>query len=219
MTADGLAEVLLGSCSTTMSASLALPQFVTLLRRRTTAPLDDALRRGGIGDLSIRPWQALLAATAAWLVYGFTRWDVAIVASNVLSILPTGAVVAMIARRAATPRLIRAFVLPLIVAVALTIVIPFPVWFGICASLPSTVGWSVQAVEFRRHGRAPAFSVGGLLLYIVCESTWLSYGVLRHDVALIYATALLVLIATITLATYVSAPAASSEAKTGRGCH
>lgn len=175
-----------------LSSVLALPQAIALLRRRN------------VSGLSILPWRALLTANAAWAVYGCITEQIPVVIPNTVSATVSTFVIVLIAR--ANGRNVPAqLTAPLVIASVALFAAPVPVLFGIITIVPSCVGWIVQFLQIRRFGRPPGLSFGGVLLYLFCQLTWLSYALPRGEIALITAVLPLILIAAVTVLGYLAA--------------
>lgn len=198
-------ELLLGWVGAALSAVLALPQAVALLRTR------------GRIRISIRPWQALLASNTAWIYYGFTTKDLPITASSMISAAISTILVIMIAARTTPRRLPLYMAQPLGVALALSLTSSLPAAFGLLTAIPSTLGWSIQAWRFHTEGRPNNFSFSGTVFYLTCQAVWLSYATIRMDWALIASTTPLIIAVAVAAALYLKTEPQSSNDNTT--CH
>lgn len=185
---------ILGWAGAAFSATLALPQAVTLLRN-AIAP-----------RISVKPWQALLASNIAWIYYGLTTHDLPIAVSSFISAVISTGVVTMIATRTRPRRLAIRLVVPIVVAIFLVSASHQAAVFGVLTAIPSTLGWAIQARRFHVEGRPAGFSLFGVILYVTCQAVWLIFAILRADIALIASTTPLIIAVTAAGILYLAAP-------------
>jgi uncharacterized protein with PQ loop repeat len=164
----------LGWAAAVLGAGVALPQVIRLFQTRTTA------------GLSAPAWQATLGANIAWLVHGFITGHANIWLPNLCYLIITLVILSrLIVERGLSPWATLAPGLALgAVSVGLD-VWTGPVVFAIAALVPSAF---TQLAQFRAlviSTNVQAVSLTFLILNVVNQVLWLSWGTLAGEVSII----------------------------------
>lgn len=170
----------LGWAAAVLGAGVALPQVVRLFQTRTTA------------GLSAPAWQATLGANIAWLAHGFFTGHANIWLPNLCYLIIT---VVILSRLIVERRLpLMTTLSPGLALGAISMGLDVwtgPVVFAVAALIPSAF---TQLAQFRAlviSTNVQAVSMAFLILNVVNQVLWLSWGLLAGEVSIILcATAL-----------------------------
>lgn len=155
---------IVGWSATVLGTILGVPQLVRLLRTRSVA------------GLSLIAWQATLSINIGWTVHGLLIGQPPQVVTNVLALLTTVPILALMARGLDRP--VAATLLPGAVLGVAMIAIDLLLGsaaYGVVVTVPSVVIAGGQTVELARardvRGLSPVFLVLGLVNITLWE-TW-----------------------------------------------
>lgn len=167
---------ILGWVAAIVGVSISVPQVVRLLRTRD------------VSGLSVFGWQTIVSITLAWTIHGFRVEQVNMIVSNLLGFGMTVLVLGLIGRelRLSIVRL----VLPGLAAAALMVGVDAVFGagiFGAVAIIPSVMANSAQSVELVRSPRVDGVSPLFLVLALVNQALWFSWGLLVPEYGTIVA--------------------------------
>jgi uncharacterized protein with PQ loop repeat len=163
----------LGWAAAVLGAGVALPQVVRLFQTRTTA------------GLPLAAWQATFGANLAWLAHGVLTGHANIWLPNLCYLIITTVILArMISERRLSPIATLAPGLALGAVAASLDLWAGPVVFAVAALLPSAF---TQLAQFRAlviFANVRAVSMGFLIMNVVNQGLWLSWGLLAGEISI-----------------------------------
>jgi uncharacterized protein with PQ loop repeat len=159
--------VLLGWLAALVGDSIGVPQVVRLLRTRD------------VSGLSLFGWQTIVSVNVAWTVHGFRVEQANMVVANLVGLGMTALILALMARELRL-NLVR-LMLPGFVAAAVLIGVDVAFGagiFGAVAIIPAVMANSAQSIELVRSPRVDGVSPLFLVLGVVNQVLWFSWGLL-----------------------------------------
>lgn len=168
-----------------------IPQLVRILRARTSA------------GVSLRLWQLTVATASAWCVHGYLVQQQQMQWPNML-MAAAGLVIVVFILRDRGQKLLPALVLPITMALLLsfTNVVFGALAFGIVVALPQLVGQGAQLRELITAPDLTGVSGAFLVIFLVVQSMWFSFGIMTTDWALITCAGAMVVICVANLCVY-----------------
>lgn len=157
----------LGWVAAVVGVSISVPQVVRLLRTRD------------VSGLSVFGWQTLVSITFAWTVHGFRVEQLNMIVSNLIGFGMTALVLGLIGRELRL-NLVR-LLLPGLAAAGLLVGVDVVFGagiFGAVAIIPSVMANSAQSLELVRSPRIDGVSPLFLVLAVVNQALWFSWGLL-----------------------------------------
>jgi uncharacterized protein with PQ loop repeat len=159
--------VVLGWVAAIVGDSIAVPQVVRLMRTRD------------VSGLSLFGWQTIVAINVAWGVHGFRVGQANMLVANVVGLAITTLVLGLIARELGH-NLVRLLIPGFLVAglmVGADVLFGAGI-FGAVAIIPAVVSNSAQSVELVRSPRVDGVSPLFLVLAVLNQALWFSWGLL-----------------------------------------
>lgn len=184
--------VLLGWWCAAVGAVSFLPQTVKLVRDRDSH------------GISLPLWQIILGCTVAWAHHGVLLRAVNMIVPNLLMAAIAGVTLWLVCRDRGVS-LVWPFARGLALAAVLAGVdLMFgPVAFGLLVLVPGMAGAVAQLVEIMRAPSLTGVSTAFLVLTLVLQASWLTWGVLVTDASTMINSTMLALVGALTLGAYV----------------
>lgn len=161
---------LVGWSAALVGTLLGLPQVYRLSRTRS------------VEGLSLLAWQAILAMNLAWMSHGIILAKANVIVPNVLGLASTLPILFMMARELGRP--VFRVLLPGLLLAAAMVTVDLTLGtaaYGVVAVLPSLFANLGQCVELIRSpsvaGVSPVFLIVGVLNQVL----WLTWGILVND--------------------------------------
>ena len=149
-----------------------VPQTVKLFRDRNTA------------GISLPFWQILMGISIAWAHHGLLTTSPTVILPNVITLVCT-LVTLQLLRLERHLGGVKVFLPGLLLGVvgAMTDLLLGATAYGLMMALPGIVGISTQLFEIVRAPEVTGLSQGFLILGVVTQIAWLSWGIVTDDVA------------------------------------
>ncbi|WP_371164720.1 hypothetical protein ABYF32_04275 [Buchananella felis] len=171
-----------------------------------TFPQISRIRKAGTtAGISALNWQLTAACFGGWVVHSFTVGAANMIAPNILLLVTSTYIVWLIAAdRSQRPWDV---LWPILATFAAIVAVRFafgPVAFGIAVVVPQSVGLIGQIRDLVVRRDLTGVSLGYLVINLVLQAFWFSWGVLAHERGVITATSIMMVVAGATLATYLA---------------
>ncbi|MDO4791555.1 MAG: hypothetical protein Q3999_03620 [Buchananella hordeovulneris] len=171
-----------------------------------TFPQISRIRRAGTAaGISLLNWQLTAACFVGWVLHSFIVGAPNLIAANVLLLVTSVYIVWLIAAdrrlgpiQVAWPALATAAVL---VGIRLFL---GPVAFGIAVVVPQAIGLGGQIRDMVTRRNLAGVSLGYLIINLVLQMFWFSWGWLAHESGVLTATSIMMVIASATLGVYLA---------------
>lgn len=174
-----------------LGIAMPVPQFVRLVRERTSA------------GLSLLAWQIWLAAGISWSVHGILNRDLVVLLPNFLGGIIALLIVLLIRRNRILGwwPVLRITLLVCAIAIGLRVGVG-PAAFGSFMAIPQAIGCLGQLGDVIEKPDLSGVSVTYLALTAFCQVLWVSFGALKPDISVLITGCVMLVMSGLTLVWY-----------------